>query len=186
MALPAQQGLYDPRHERDACGVGFVTNLKGRKSHEVIECGLEILVNLNHRGAVGADPLVGDGAGCLIQIPDALLRDWAGKNAVELPARGSYAVAMCFLPQDEAARELAIGQFEHFIRVEGQQLIAWRDVPVDPTGLGEAVLASMPVIRQAIIGRGARVKDQDAFERKLLVIRKQTQNPIKALADKYS
>jgi glutamate synthase (NADPH/NADH) large chain len=185
MALTPQQGLYDPRHEHDACGVGFVANLKGRKSHEVIACGLEILVNLNHRGAVGADPLVGDGAGCLIQIPDALLRDWAAKAGLELPQPGYYAVAMCFLPQDEAARELAIGQFEHFIRMEGQQLIGWRDVPTNTEGLGKAVLAQMPVIRQAIVGRGAATESQDAFERKLLVIRKQTQNPLKGLAAKY-
>src|SRR5579872_2895335 len=185
MALGAQQGLYDPRHEHDACGVGFVVNIKGRKSHEVISCGLEILVNLNHRGAVGADPLVGDGAGCLIQIPDALFRDWAQKEGVELPPLGDYGVGMCFMPRDEAACELAVGQFEHFIRVEGQQLIGWRDVPVDTTGLGLAVLAEMPVIRQAFIARGASCKDQDAFERKLLVIRKQTQNPLKQLAAKY-
>ena len=163
-----------------------MVNLKGRKSHEVITCGLEILVNLNHRGAVGADPLVGDGAGALIQIPDALYRDWAAKAGVELPAPGFYGVAMCFLPRDEQARELAIGQFEHFIRVEGQQLIGWRDVPTDPTGLGKAVLADMPVIRQAFIGRGANCKDQDSFERKLLVIRKQTQNPLERLAARYS
>src|SRR5580692_9764825 len=186
MALTPQQGLYDPRHEHDACGVGFVANIKGRKSHEVIACGLEILINLNHRGAVGADPLVGDGAGALIQIPDALYRDWADKAGLELPEPGHYGVAMCFMPQEEAARELAIGQFEHFIRVEGQQLIGWRDVPVDPTGLGKAVLAEMPTIRQAFVGRGARCKDQDAFERKLLVIRKQTQNPLEQLAEKYA
>jgi glutamate synthase (NADPH) large chain len=185
MALKPHQGLYDPRHEHDACGVGFVANIKGRKSHEVITCGLEILVNLNHRGAVGADPLVGDGAGVLIQLPDALYRDWAIKSGLELPEPGHYGVAMCFMPQEEAARELAVGQFEHFIRVEGQQLIGWRDVPVDPTGLGKAVLAEMPVIRQAFVGRGVRCKDQDAFERKLLVIRKQTQNPLEQLAEKY-
>ena len=185
MALRPHQGLYDPRHEHDACGVGFVANIKGRKSHEVITCGLEILVNLNHRGAVGADPLVGDGAGVLIQLPDALYRDWATKAGLELPEPGHYGVAMCFMPQEEAARELAVGQFEHFVRVEGQRLIGWRDVPVDPTGLGKAVLAEMPVIRQAFVGRGARCKDQDAFERKLLVIRKQTQNPLEALAEKY-
>src|SRR5271170_3731178 len=131
--LPKAQGLYDPRHEHDACGVGFVANIKGRKSHEVVACGLEILVNLDHRGAVGADPLVGDGAGCLIQIPDALLRDWSSRNDVILPPPGDYAVAMCFLPRDEIASELAVGQFEHFIRVEGQMLLAWRDVPVDTT-----------------------------------------------------
>ena len=185
MALTPHPGLYDARHEHDACGVGFVVNLKGRKSHEVIACGLEILVNLNHRGAVGADPLVGDGAGALIQIPDALYRDWATKARLELPAPGFYGVAMCFLPQDEQARELAIGQFEHFIRVEGQQLIGWREVPTDTTGLGKAVLADMPVIRQAFVGRGTGCKDQQAFERKLLVIRKQTQNPLERLAQRY-
>ncbi|HEY1753445.1 MAG TPA: glutamate synthase large subunit [Caulobacteraceae bacterium] len=185
MAPAPHPGLYDARHEHDACGVGFVVNLKGRKSHEVIDCGLEILVNLNHRGAVGADPLVGDGAGALIQIPDALYRDWAAKAGLELPAPGAYGVAMCFLPRDEQAAELAVGQFEHFIRVEGQRLIGWRDVPTDPTGLGKAVLAEMPVIRQAFVARGASTPDQDAFERKLLVIRKQTQNPLEKLAEKY-
>ena len=103
MGLPERQGLYDPRNEHDACGVGFVANIKGRKSHEIVRQGLQILVNLDHRGAVGADPLVGDGAGCLIQIPDALLRRWAGENGLTLPAPGRYAVAMCFLPRDEAA-----------------------------------------------------------------------------------
>src|SRR5271169_1042742 len=117
MALTPQQGLYDPRHEHDACGVGFVANIKGRKSHEVIACGLEILLNLTHRGAVGADPLVGDGAGCLIQIPDALLRAWAADAEIDLPPSGDYGVAMCFLPQEAETRDFAIGQFEHFIRV---------------------------------------------------------------------
>jgi len=162
-----------------------VANIKGRKSHEVISAGLEILVNLDHRGAVGADPLVGDGAGCLIQIPDRIFRDWARGAGVDLPASGDYAVAMCFLPRQEAARDTAIGQFEHFIRVEGQILLGWREVPVDTTGLGEAVLAQMPVIRQAIIARGPKISDQDAFERKILAIRKQTQNPLPALAERY-
>jgi glutamate synthase (NADPH/NADH) large chain len=162
-----------------------VANIKGRKSHEVISAGLEILVNLDHRGAVGADPLVGDGAGCLIQIPHRLMSAWADDAQVVLPEPGDYAVAMCFLPQDEAARDTAIGQFEHFIRVEGQALLGWREVPTDTTGLGEAVLAQMPVIRQAIIARGPKTPDQDAFERKILAIRKQTQNPLPALAERY-
>ncbi len=184
--LPPNQGLYDPRNEHDSCGVGFVANIKGKKSQEVVACGLEILVNLDHRGAVGADPLVGDGAGMLIQIPDALLRDWADHEGVSLPAPGDYAVAMCFLPRDEATRDVAIGQFEHFIRVEGQRLIGWRVVPTDTTGLGAAVLEQMPVIRQAIVARGAGTPDQDAFERKVLVIRKQTQNPLADLAVKFA
>jgi glutamate synthase (NADPH/NADH) large chain len=182
MGAPHSQGLYDPRNEHDACGVGFVANIKGRKSHEVVACGLEILINLDHRGAVGADPLVGDGAGILIQIPDGLLRAWAVDAGVTLPAPGDYAVAMCFLPQDQEARDVAVSQFEHFLKVEGQEFIAWRDVPIDTTGLGEAVLAQMPVIRQAIVGRGPNTKDQDAFERKLLTIRKQLQNPLAELA----
>ena len=184
MGLPPKQGLYDPRNEHDACGVGFVANIKGLKSHDIVRHGLQILLNLDHRGAVGADPLVGDGAGCLIQIPDALLRDWAGKKNLTLPEPGHYAVAMCFLPQDEKARNFAVQQFEHFIKVEGQSLIGWRDVPTDTTGLGKAVIEQMPVIRQAIVGRSARLKDQDAFERKLLTIRKQTQNPLADQAKK--
>src|SRR5258706_4488256 len=184
MGLPPKQGLYDPRNEHDACGVGFVVNIKGRKSHDLIRNALQILLNLNHRGAVGADPLVGDGAGCLIQTPDRLLRDWAEKNKLDLPAPGHYAVAMCFLPQEAKARDFAVRRFQHFIKVEGQTLIGWRDVPTDTTGLGKTVLEQMPVIRQAIVGRGSRVKDQDAFERKLLTIRKQTQNPLAELAKK--
>jgi len=178
MGVATKQGLYDPRNEHDACGVGFVANIKGRKSHDIISRGLQILLNLDHRGAVGADPLVGDGVGCLIQIPHALLRDWAEKAGVELYAPGDYAVAMCFLPRDEKARDFAVRQFEHFVAVEGQVLLGWRDVPVDPTGLGETVLDEMPLIRQAIVGRGPAVRDQDAFERKILAIRKQTQNPL--------
>ncbi len=184
MSAPDKQGLYDPRNEHDACGVGFVANIKGRKSHSVVANGLEILINLDHRGAVGADPLVGDGAGILIQIPDALMRGWATGAGVDLPPAGQYAVAMCFLPQDQETRDVAIQQFEHFMKVEGQRFIAWRDVPTDTTGLGEAVLAQMPVIRQAIVGMGTNVKDQDAFERKLLTIRKQLQNPLAELAVK--
>ncbi len=111
MRAPEKQGLYDPRNEHDSCGVGFVANIKGRKSHEVVASGLEILINLDHRGAVGADPLVGDGAGILIQIPDVLLRDWAGEAGVDLPEAGRYAVAMCFLPQDQETRDVAIQQF---------------------------------------------------------------------------
>ncbi|MBI1200470.1 MAG: glutamate synthase large subunit [Phenylobacterium sp.] len=184
MAPPERQGLYDPRNEHDACGVGFVANIKGRKSHEVIQAGLQILLNIDHRGAVGADPTVGDGAGCLIQIPDRLYRDWAESAGVDLPPAGEYAVAMCFLPQDELARIAAMEQFEHFLKVEKQPLLGWRDVPVNTAGLGKAVMDSMPMIRQAFIGRGPNVKDQDAHERKLLAVRKQFQNPLAELAAK--
>jgi glutamate synthase (NADPH/NADH) large chain len=185
MSLPPKQGLYDPRNEHDACGVGFVANIKGAKSHDIIRQGLQLLINLDHRGAVGADPLVGDGAGILIQIPDALLRDWAKGAGVSLPQPGKYAVAMCFLPREAKARELVIKQFEHFIKVEGQKILGWRDVPTDPAGLGKTMIDQMPLIRQAIIGAGTHIKDQDQFERKLLAIRKQTQNPLPQLAKKH-
>src|SRR4051812_5376372 len=184
LRAPEKQGLYDPRNEHDSCGVGFVANISGEKSNDIIADGLLMLANLDHRGARGADPLVGDGAGCLIQIPDELLRDWAHANAVTLPQPGDYAVAMCFLPQDAQSREAAPARLERFIEIEGQILLGWRDVPTDPTGLGEAVLESLPVIRQAIVARGPRTADQDAFERKILTIRKQTQNPLSELAEK--
>jgi glutamate synthase (NADPH/NADH) large chain len=179
-----KQGLYDPRNEHDACGVGFVVNIKGRKSHDIITQGLKILENLDHRGAVGADPLMGDGAGCLIQMPDGLLADWARTAGKSLPKPGKYAVAMCFLPRDEKARAYAINRFEHVVAQEGQSMIGWRDVPTDLTGLGAAVIESMPVIRQAIIEANPDMKDQDAFERKILAIRKQILNNVRGLAER--
>ena len=185
MSYPPNQGLYDSRNEHDSCGVGFIANIRGDRSNSVVQRGLEILLKLDHRGAVGADPLLGDGAGILIQIPDALLRDWADKAGLTLPPAGDYGVAMCFLPQDDQTRDYAVAAFEKFIGKEGQSLIGWRDVPVDTAGLGQAVLDEQPVIRQAIIGRGEDCPDQDAFERKLLVIRKQTQNPLADLAEKH-
>ena len=184
METIAKQGLYDPRNEHDACGVGFVVNIKGRKSHDLIHQGLRILVNLDHRGAVGADPLVGDGAGCLIQMPDKLLRDWADKAGKQLPAPGRYAVAMCFLPQNERARDYAVRHFEQVLVKEGQSLIGWRDVPTDCAGLGKRVIETMPVIRQAIVQAGPKVRDQDAFERKILAIRKQILNKLRELEAK--
>jgi glutamate synthase (NADPH/NADH) large chain len=189
LAMAQATGLYDPRNEHDSCGVGFIANIKGRKSHQTIRDGLQILVNLDHRGAVGADPLVGDGAGCLIQMPDRLLRDWAESRDLDLPPEGHYAVAMCFLPQDESHCAEAIGHFEKFVAAEGQTLLAWRDVPVDLTGIGARVIELMPTIRQAIVVRNMELRDQDAFERKILAIRKQTLNGARdaggALAEFY-
>ena len=182
---PARQGLYDPRNEHDSCGVGFVAHIRGAKSHGIVKQALEILANLDHRGAVGADPLLGDGAGILMQIPDPLYRKWAEGEGLTLPPAGEYAVAMCFLPQHGEARDFIVAQFEKFIAKEGQHLIGWRDVPTTLDGLGKAVLGSMPVIRQCFIGKGENCADQDAFERKLIVIRKQTQNPLKELAEKH-
>ncbi|MEM8727064.1 MAG: glutamate synthase subunit alpha, partial [Pseudomonadota bacterium] len=182
MGYPNSQGLYDPANEHDACGVGMVAHIKGEQSHAIIEQALEILDKLDHRGAVGADPLLGDGAGLLIQIPDPLIRRWANEHGHDLPAPGDYAVAMCFLPQDEAAREFVTQRFEKFTAKEGQRFIGWRDVPVTRDGLGDAVIESQPIIQMAVLARGENCADQDAFERKLLVIRKQVQNPLTQLA----
>ena len=162
---PGPEGLYDPRNEHDACGVGMVAHIKGAKSHGIVTHALEILANLDHRGAVGADPLLGDGAGILVQIPDPLIRKWAEAQGHDLPQPGHYAIAMCFLPQQAEAREFVQGQLERFAVKEGQRVIGWRDVPTTLDGLGKAVIASMPVIRQCVIARGDNCADQDAFER---------------------
>ncbi|MDO8925978.1 MAG: glutamate synthase-related protein [Sideroxyarcus sp.] len=180
-SLPAQQGLYDPRHEHDACGVGFVAHIKGQKSHDRVSQGLQILENLTHRGAVGADPLAGDGAGILIQVPDAFLRKALLKNKVTLPAAGDYGVGMLFLPRDKVARAACEKIIEAKIKAEGQTLLGWRDVPVDNKGLGESVKAVEPVVRQVFIARGKKTADQDAFERKLFVIRKTAEHAVREL-----
>ncbi len=177
--LPPRQGLYDPANEHDACGVGFVANIKGVKSHDIVSQGLEILDRLTHRGAVGADPLAGDGAGILLQIPHEFFQAEAG---IDLPEFGAYAVGMVFLPQQEDSRQQAQTQIAHFVEAEGQSILGWRDVPVDNSGLGKSVLPSEPVIRQVFVGRGANCADQDAFERKLFVIRKQIENQVRESA----
>ena len=181
--LPAQQGLYDPRQERDACGVGFVAHIKGTPSHSIVSQGLQILENLTHRGAVGADPLAGDGAGILIQIPDKFFRDELGWGGIKLPAAGEYGVGMIFLPRNDAARAACEKVIAKKIEAEGQVLIGWRDVPVDRSGLGESVKAVEPVVRQVFIGRGKKIKDQDSFERKLFVIRKTVEHAVRDLVD---
>jgi len=176
--LPAQQGLYDPRQERDACGVGFVAHIKGKQSHDMVRQGLQILENLTHRGAVGADPLAGDGAGILIQLPDAFMRKSCAQLNVTLPAAGEYGVGMLFLPRDVAARAECERLIAGKIAAEGQKLLGWRDVPVDNSSLGVSVKAVEPVVRQVFIGRGANCADADSFERKLFVIRKTAEHAI--------
>ena len=178
-ALPSRQGLYDPANEHDACGVGFVAHIKGEKRHEIIRQGLTILERLHHRGAVGADPRAGDGAGMLLQLPDAFFRAVVD---FELPAEGEYAVGMLFLPRDDDERHEAEKIVEGFVAFEGQRLLGWRDVPVDNSGLGYSVLPTEPVIRQVFVARGDKCRDQDAFERKLFVIRKQIDNRIREMA----
>ncbi len=175
--LPPQQGLYNPANEHDACGVGFVAHIKGQQNHQIIQHGLTILERLHHRGAVGADPRAGDGAGLLLQLPDAFFRavlDFA------LPAFGTYAVGHVFLPQDTEARTAAEHRILQFTETEGQQILGWRDVPVNNQGLGDSVLPTEPVIRQVFIGQGTHCADQAAFERKLFVIRKQVENALSA------
>src|ERR1700752_2220863 len=167
------QGLYHPSNEKDACGVGFIAHIKGQKSHSIIEQGLMILKNLDHRGAVGADKLMGDGAGILIQIPDQFYRDEMARQGVELPPPGEYGVGMVFLPKENASRIACEQEIERAIREEGQQLLGWRDVPVDLSmPMSPTVRAKEPVIRQVFIGRGADIMVTDALERKLYVIRK--------------
>jgi glutamate synthase (NADPH/NADH) large chain len=175
-ALPPAQGLYDPANERDACGVGFVCNIKNRKSHQIIVSGLELLDRLTHRGAVGADPKAGDGAGILVQIPDAFYRQTGG---FDLPPAGHYGVGMTFLPKDERARDEMQATVQRHVEEAGQLILGWRDVPVDNSDLGESVRPTEPVIRQVFIGRGENCPDQDSFERKLFVIRKRMDNAIR-------
>jgi glutamate synthase (NADPH) large chain len=176
--LPARQGLYDPRNEHDACGIGFVANIKNRKSHAIVNRGLEILVKLRHRGAVGADTLAGDGSGILIQIPDRFLREECKALGFELPALGEYAVGMAFLPRNDGGRAKCIAAIENSIATEGQTLLGWRDVPTDNSVLGYSVKPIEPVMRQFFVGRGSNCANVDAFERKLFVCRKVAHNEI--------
>jgi glutamate synthase domain-containing protein 2/glutamate synthase domain-containing protein 1/glutamate synthase domain-containing protein 3 len=178
---PSAQGLYDPAHEHDSCGVGFVANIKGKKSHTIIEQGLTILKNLTHRGAVGWDPKLSDGAGCLIQIPDKLLREEMAKRGVKLPPAGQYGVGMVFLPRDPASRLACEYEIERAVKDEGQVLLGWRDVPVDNSDLAEPAQRVEPVIRQIFIGRGKGITVTDALERKLYIIRKSAGHAIQAL-----
>ncbi len=170
---PTASGLYDPRNEHDSCGIGFVVDIKNRKSHEPIRQGLEILACLSHRGAVGADPLAGDGAGILLQVPDGFLRAECAELGIELPAAGDYAVGMIFLPRDQRTRAHSEAALQRTIAAEGQIVLGWRDVPTDGSCLGRSVRPSEPVIRQLFVKRGPDTPAGDAFERKLFVIRKQ-------------
>ena len=171
---PVSAGLYDATREHDACGVGFIVNLKNTPSHKIVENGLSILENLEHRGAVGADPLMGDGAGLLVQIPHAFFVREMAKQGVTLPAPGAYAVGFLFMPQEHELRAKMEKVVEKTIEDEGQVVLGWRDVPSDNSSLSKApeIVATEPYHRQVIIGRGTRVADDEAFERKLYIIRK--------------
>ncbi|RJP69286.1 MAG: glutamate synthase subunit alpha [Comamonadaceae bacterium] len=177
-----QHGLYDPANEHDACGVGFVAHIKGEKSHAIVKQGLKILENLDHRGAVGADKLMGDGAGLLIQLPDALYREEMAAQGVALPPFGEYGVGMIFMPKEHASRLACEQEMERAIAAEGQVLLGWRDVPVNrDMPMSPTVREKEPIIRQVFIGRGNDVIVQDALERKLYVIRKTASAAIQRL-----
>jgi glutamate synthase domain-containing protein 2/glutamate synthase domain-containing protein 1/glutamate synthase domain-containing protein 3 len=176
------QGLYSGSNEHDACGVGFVAHIKGQKAHAIVEQGLKILENLDHRGAVGADKLMGDGAGILIQIPDDYFRAEMAAQGVELPPPGEYGVGMIFLPKEHASRLACVQELERAVKAEGQVLLGWRDVPVDKDmPMSPTVRAKEPVLKQIFIGRGPDVIVPDALERKLYVIRKTASSAIQAL-----
>ena len=165
-------GLYRPEFEHDACGVGVVANIKGVASHDIVENGIEVLVNLAHRGAAGADPKTGDGGGMLLQLPDAFLRREAATLGFPLPPQGEYGVGMVFLPQDDAERATCEALIEQVVAEEGQRVLGWRDVPVDPSDIGVTARDVQPVIRQVFVARGPGIGDPLHFERKLYVIRK--------------
>ncbi|MDH3450462.1 MAG: glutamate synthase subunit alpha, partial [Gammaproteobacteria bacterium] len=175
------KGLYDPSHEHDSCGIGFIADIKNRKSHKIVSDGLTILANLTHRGAVGADPLAGDGAGILIQVPDRLMRAEAKRLGFELPAPGEYAVGMVFMPNNDSTQKECEFALELMAYEEGQKVLGWRDVPTDNSCLGFSVKPKEPVIRQFFISRGENCADNAAFERKLFVIRKRAHFRIRKL-----
>ena len=182
-----QHGLYSSENEHDACGLGFVAHIKGEKRHDIVTQALLILENIDHRGAVGADKLMGDGAGILIQIPDALYREEMAKQGVALPPYGEYGVGMIFLPKEHASRMACEQEMERAIKAEGQVLLGWRDVPVNrDMPMSPAVKKTEPVLRQVFIGRGNDVIVQDALERKLYVIRKTASANIQGLNLKHS
>jgi len=185
-----QKGLLDPRTERDACGVGFVVNVKGERSHDIIEKGLTVLQNLTHRGACGCDPLTGDGAGILVQVPDAFLRRECGAERITLPAPGRYGVGMVFLPIDAGDQRACVAIVEKVIAEEGQTLLGWRHVPVDERGPGPLARTVMPAVRQVFVGAGRDADDPDALERKLYVIRKRVEQLVRtsglAHADRFN
>ena len=173
MGFPEKIGLYDPKHEHDSCGFGFIANIDNQPKHEIVHQALDIVHKLDHRGAIGADPLAGDGAGILIQVPDEFFRNYFEKLNVTLPDFGDYAAGMVFLPNDKTRSGIAMNAIEKAISNEGQVLIGWRDVPVDVSVLGETVKNTRPLIKQFFVQKSENCIDESAFQRKLYVIRKQ-------------
>ncbi|MBC8038877.1 MAG: glutamate synthase subunit alpha, partial [Rhizobiales bacterium] len=176
--LPAARGLYDPRNEHDACGIGLLANINNLRSHRIISDGLSILKNLEHRGAVGADPKAGDGAGIMIQIPHGFFVGEAKRLGFELPAPQHYGVAFLFMPREPVYRQDIERIWWETAREEGLKVLGWRDVPVDSTVLGTSVKPTEPVHRQVFIGKGPTIRDETHFERKLFVCRKVVSNRV--------
>jgi len=177
--LPVKQGLYDPRHERDACGIGFVVNVKGKKSHQLVQQSLEVLCNLDHRGARGSESNTGDGAGVLTQMPHTFFQAVCGESGIELPDFGQYGVGMVFLPPDESQTADFQEGFAQIVRQEGQQVLGWRAVPTHNESLGATAHAGEPNISQLFIGRSPDLANDLAFERKLYVIRRRAENALR-------
>ena len=182
-ALPKAHGLYDPDKEHDSCGVGFVANMHNAKSHDIVRMGLEILLNLNHRGATGADPKAGDGCGMLTQIPHDFFVSKAAEVGVDLPGAGDYAIGVLFLPRDKSARADIEAIVKETVTAEAFGLLGWRDVPVDSSVLGESVVDSEPVIRQLFVARTEKHPKAEIFERRLYVLRKAISNAVLGAAD---
>ncbi|MCU6797368.1 glutamate synthase large subunit [Paenibacillus sp. WQ 127069] len=179
--LPVKQGLYDPQFEHDACGIGFVANIKGKPSHEIVGQALNVLCNLDHRGGQGSESNTGDGAGILLQIPHSFFKAELALEHIELPEPGQYGVGMVFLPQDAAQRAACEQVLEAQIKETGQRLIGWRTVPTDNSSLGVSAVSAEPFVRQVFIGSTVEASQELAFERKLFVIRKLTENAVRAL-----
>ncbi len=177
-AMPVHQGLYDPNNEKDSCGVGFIADMKNRKSHAIVQQGLQILHNIDHRGAVGADPKLGDGCGILVQIPDQFFREETARLGIALPEQGYYAIGQFFMPRDPTARAMCEDVISQTVAEEGLVFLGWRDVPVDNSDLGQAVLATEPVHRQLFVGRPDDITDEDEFERQVYVLRKSVSNKV--------
>src|SRR5438128_6697397 len=175
------EGLYDPRHEHDACGVGFVVDIKGRKSHAIVRQALKVLINLLHRGACGCEPNTGDGAGILLQMPDKFLRKVCAPLGLTLPAATEYGAGLTFLPRDYLQRDKVQTLIQTLVVEEGQRFLGWRDLPTDDRHLGATARSVEPVMRQMFIGRGPGVRDHAHFERKLYVIRKRIENAVDAM-----
>src|SRR5712691_3612494 len=178
---PSAQGLYDPRHEHDACGVGFVVDIKGRKSHQIVRQALKVLINLLHRGACGCEPNTGDGAGILLQMPDRFLRKACARLGFTLPAATEYGVGLVFLPRDVLQRDTVQTLIQTIVIEEGQRFLGWRDVPTDDRMLGATARSVEPNIKQMFVGRGPAVRDHAHFERTLYVVRKRIENAIAAM-----